>query len=428
MSRVNFKIVYNDGREKSYLREACYANLLSKDLTKIKEVVCFELPEDVNYTTEKINEWIKYVNSWGFPCEYIGLLKRTVGEGENADDNTYHQFVVRIKDYDDKRVFGSALMLIRYLFEWGEIRTFPNKFFNAMKTLKDEDPFLVMQFTHSLLSGCCNSNHMLRNTLLQSFITMEEFKKRLKLKVPLTGTRGNITDLWQGYLLKKNSDQIMKNFNRAKDDSIRIYVVGGDTSYAAWIPSAKIVDNLNEADLALFTGGADVDPSLYGQPRGKYTTTNIERDLYEKEIFNECRKNNIPMLGICRGSQFLCVMAGGKLIQHQENPKYIHNITTHYGDISITSTHHQSAYLRGLSRWVDYDLIGWTSPCLSKVHLDGNNNNIASIDKEAEIVKYPRINALGIQGHPEHTSFLHDEKYAQSLQTLRNILRQFLNR
>lgn len=85
-----------------------------------------------------------------------------------------------------------------------------------------------------------------------------------------------------------------------KDKKIKIYVVGNDTYYADWIDNHKIVPNIEDANIVLFTGGEDVDPSLYGALKLNTTFSNIKRDLEEKEIFNKIKPTQLAV-GICRG-------------------------------------------------------------------------------------------------------------------------------
>ena len=93
-----------------------------------------------------------------------------------------------------------------------------------------------------------------------------------------------------------------------------IYVVGGNLNYSDWLDfigysafSTKNTDVNTElkraktADLIMFTGGEDVTPALYEEERGSYTHSSLKRDEYEAQFFNMAIKNNIPMIGICRG-------------------------------------------------------------------------------------------------------------------------------
>lgn len=80
----------------------------------------------------------------------------------------------------------------------------------------------------------------------------------------------------------------------------KIYVVGGTNYYASKIKDCEIIDKLEDADIVMFTGGEDVDPSMYGCEKHHRTYSNISRDLYEKEIFEKIDPNQL-VIGICRG-------------------------------------------------------------------------------------------------------------------------------
>ncbi len=76
------------------------------------------------------------------------------------------------------------------------------------------------------------------------------------------------------------------------------------------ISQAQLIDGL------ILSGGHDVSPYNYGQePSQKLGETFPERDTYEMILLEESKKRNIPILGICRGSQLINVAAGGTLYQ-----------------------------------------------------------------------------------------------------------------
>lgn len=149
-------------------------------------------------------------------------------------------------------------------------------------------------------------------------------------------------------------------------------------------------------DLVVFTGGADVSPELYGAKPHSKTYTNPPRDSKEVKVFNLAKELNLPMVGICRGAQFLCVMAGGKLIQHVENHHSNHLMQIQEGKtININSIHHQMQLPPK-----DAIVLGWCDPPISNCHWLDNDNQI-KVKKESEVVYYPNINAIGFQYHPE---------------------------
>ena len=66
----------------------------------------------------------------------------------------------------------------------------------------------------------------------------------------------------------------------------------------------------------LYTGGQDVDPLMYGEiPSESCGACNEKRDILEAKLFTEIYSKDKPILGICRGLQFINVMLGGSLYQ-----------------------------------------------------------------------------------------------------------------
>lgn len=66
----------------------------------------------------------------------------------------------------------------------------------------------------------------------------------------------------------------------------------------------------------LFTGGHDVDPSLYGEEKtGLCGPACMERDRLEQNVFRMAWEEHKAVLGICRGLQLINVLMGGTLFQ-----------------------------------------------------------------------------------------------------------------
>ncbi len=67
----------------------------------------------------------------------------------------------------------------------------------------------------------------------------------------------------------------------------------------------------------LLTGGGDIDPMFYGEPRHPRTRhTSRLRDQFELTLLREALRRDMPVLCICRGFQLLNVALGGTLDQH----------------------------------------------------------------------------------------------------------------
>lgn len=205
---------------------------------------------------------------------------------------------------------------------------------------------------------------------------------------------------------------------------MKVFVVGPGIHYANWIRDVKLTNDLSKAEVVLFTGGEDVDPSIYGCKQHPRTWSNIARDLEEKEVFEKIRPDQL-VVGICRGSQFMSAMNGGLLVQDVHNHSIwgTHAITNGKDRYEITSTHHQMQYPYNLPE-KDYEILYYAEG-LSKGHYEGDkiDPKIIMEKGEPEIVLYHKDDnpkCLGIQGHPEMMEHcrLHDmlneliEKYA----------------
>ncbi len=124
---------------------------------------------------------------------------------------------------------------------------------------------------------------------------------------------------------------------------------------------------LSRVDGLVLTGGEDVDPSRYGQPRlPECGVVNAARDNTEIALVRAARELNKPILAICRGPQLLNVALGGTLFQDipsqipgalEHNPRNerssrVHPVEIEEGSlianaiestsISVNSFHHQS--------------------------------------------------------------------------------------
>lgn len=73
---------------------------------------------------------------------------------------------------------------------------------------------------------------------------------------------------------------------------------------------------LDSLDGLLLSGGADVDPALYGEAsHAKLRRVIPERDAFEIALCRAALQRDLPVLAICRGQQVLNVACGGSLVQ-----------------------------------------------------------------------------------------------------------------
>jgi putative glutamine amidotransferase len=70
-------------------------------------------------------------------------------------------------------------------------------------------------------------------------------------------------------------------------------------------------------DGVVFSGGADLDPALYGRsPEPALGLVEPTRDAFELALYRAARRRGLPILGVCRGIQLANVAEGGTLHQH----------------------------------------------------------------------------------------------------------------
>ena len=86
-------------------------------------------------------------------------------------------------------------------------------------------------------------------------------------------------------------------------------------------PDERLVEEPEEVldllDGLMLAGGADIDPSSYGQePHPETVGTVPERDAFEIALTRAAIERDLPLLGICRGMQLLNIVRGGTLLQH----------------------------------------------------------------------------------------------------------------
>lgn len=159
-----------------------------------------------------------------------------------------------------------------------------------------------------------------------------------------------------------------------------------------------------KADVVVFTGGPDVNPELYNQKRRHpKTATNDERDKQDIALYKLCLEEGIPMLGICRGAQFLHVMNGGSLYQDVDSHTGDHNIRIMRENRVIervSSTHHQMCMPHA-----NMEVLAVSYRSTTR-HIDDRDSE-KGIQRggDIEAFMYQDTCCLGIQGHPEYKGY-----------------------
>jgi putative glutamine amidotransferase len=164
-------------------------------------------------------------------------------------------------------------------------------------------------------------------------------------------------------------------------------------------------------DAVVLTGSVtDVHPGLYGQRPGTHLReTDRYRDERDLAILRAALRADVPILGVCRGTQLLNILAGGDLVQHLDaagpfaNHGEPHPVETAAGSLvrgalgaegSVCSIHHQAVGRLGR----------------------GLRVAARAPDGLIEALEVPgRRFALGVQWHPERDSGPASARLAEAL-------------
>jgi putative glutamine amidotransferase len=166
---------------------------------------------------------------------------------------------------------------------------------------------------------------------------------------------------------------------------------------------------LSRVDGLLLTGGEDVEPSLYGQPRSPNCgEPNVQRDHTEIALVKAARDLRLPVLAICRGPQLLNVALGGTLIQ--DIPAEIANALPHNARDDRAARVHKVSIDEGSKL---ADAIGETNITVNSLHhqsvrdvAPGLRASAKAPDGVVEGIESRDDDwwAVGVQWHPEEMS------------------------
>ncbi len=138
---------------------------------------------------------------------------------------------------------------------------------------------------------------------------------------------------------------------------------GGDIEIVPLSVQDNNLNELNNCDALVISGGIDVHPSYYGNSVdyvGAPDKFNKERDEFEMAAYRTAQEKQMPVLGICRGMQLINVIHHGTMIQnlgtlnatHKGEPDKSHEVNIESGTLlhdivgndrtAINSAHHQA--------------------------------------------------------------------------------------
>jgi len=165
-------------------------------------------------------------------------------------------------------------------------------------------------------------------------------------------------------------------------------------------------DTVEEADVVVFIGGEDINPSLYDEKPHRTSYWTDERDFQEQFFYKKAQDLNKVCFGICRGAQFLHAMNGGKLWQNVNNHAGSDHVIYDIDEdvyVTATSLHHQMLIYHD-----KMELIACTNEQVAtkfetdtKTMYVARTGDDAHVELEVEAGCYPMTQCFFVQGHPE---------------------------
>ncbi len=151
-------------------------------------------------------------------------------------------------------------------------------------------------------------------------------------------------------------------------------------------------------------GGADLDPARYGQPQAGARGVDPARDEFEWAILQRCLRAQVPVLGICRGSQLLNVFHGGSL--HQDISGELPAVVREYAFLARTVIDIEPRSTLGrIARGPRANVNSLHHQAIDRV---GKGLRVTARSKSGIVQALEREGpelVLGVQWHPEYLPF-----------------------
>jgi len=149
----------------------------------------------------------------------------------------------------------------------------------------------------------------------------------------------------------------------------------------------------------ILSGGNDISTEITGDADRDVRNPAPTRDFLERKLVSAALDRNLPVLGICRGMQFINVYFGGSLTQ---------NIATELPDAGchIRTDHQVTVVDRPAQQWLQGSLFTVNSYHHQGVqqHQVSPELEIFALSRSDQIVEgvfHPQLPIAGIQWHPE---------------------------
>lgn len=184
-------------------------------------------------------------------------------------------------------------------------------------------------------------------------------------------------------------------------DDVQGYVGGIEGVGAEAVVGYPVVPE-GEYDGLLLCGGGDVHPKWYQEEINGSGGIDLALDEAEYAVMDTFVKARKPIMGICRGHQFINVYFGGSLYQHIPEAEF------HTGNKTHTITAAEQSVLHGL--YGASFVVNSTHHQAVKRLGDGLRVTAVAQDGNVEAMEHTVLPVISVQWHPETMCFAHKKE------------------
>lgn len=208
---------------------------------------------------------------------------------------------------------------------------------------------------------------------------------------------------------------VNRSINKINYTYINAVIEGGGIPVI--IPILKEANDIERyldiIDGIIFTGGGDISPLYFNEePPRQVDEICHDRDITEMELFNKAYIRNVPILGICRGTQLVNISLGGDI--YQDIYSQVPNVSGHTCGNNIQEGYHTINILKDS---ILYDVFEKERLVVNSQHHQairklGDNLKVTATASDGIIEAIESTNdrfILGVQFHPEAMAMKYDE-------------------
>lgn len=201
---------------------------------------------------------------------------------------------------------------------------------------------------------------------------------------------------------------------RAGAVAVMIPTVEQADRFGAW--EVRTSDYVSLLDGLVLQGGADIDPSVYGdEPTELLGPTDPIRDRFELDLLRAFAAAGKPVLGVCRGMQLINVAYGGTLYQDLRHANIVEHV---HRKLELYDEHNHDVELTK-DGWLSALYEGSVAARVNSIHHQGIKRLGEGLIVEAkasdgviEAIRHPDLPfVVGVQWHPE----FHDSRFPDLL-------------